>query len=220
MVSEPRRSFRDALDVREFQEILEGASEITTGNRRGNRFLIFVMGRLGLRAGEVAHIKEEWVDWRNRMIEIPAHESCTCGYCKQQLEQKKDHSSEEITEDLSDLYWTPKGEKGVRAVPFDFSPRITVAIERFFERKDEFEWSRKTINRRVTEAARAAPGLDPDSVYPHALRATAASYHAGRGLGPIPLQAFMGWSDMQTAQLYIRLTGEHTARALREIHMQ
>lgn len=220
MVSEPRHAFTDALGAREFQELLEAVNEMPEDKQLETRFLLLTMGRLGIRPGEITHIEEEWVDWRNDMIEIPHHEPCSCGYCNEQYRQKKEHSSEEITEDLSEMYWSPKSQKAVRAVPFDFSPRITIAVERFFERWDRFEWSRKTVNRRVTEVAGIADGIDPESVYPHALRATAASYHAGRGLGPIPLQAFMGWADMKTAQLYIRLTGEHTARALREIHMQ
>jgi site-specific recombinase XerD len=57
-------------------------------------------------------------------------------------------------------------------------------------------------------------------IYPHCLRATAASYHAYRGVAPVPLQALMGWSDLATAQKYIRISGTATARAVRNIHHQ
>lgn len=55
-------------------------------------------------------------------------------------------------------------------------------------------------------------------VYPHWLRATAASYHAYQGVAPVPLQALMGWSDLATAQKYIRISGTATASALRQAH--
>jgi site-specific recombinase XerD len=55
-------------------------------------------------------------------------------------------------------------------------------------------------------------------VYPHALRATAATFHAYRGLDPVPLQALIGWSCLSTAQKYIRLSGGTTAKALNDIH--
>jgi site-specific recombinase XerD len=68
----------------------------------------------------------------------------------------------------------------------------------------------------VTAAAGAAD-ID-DRVYPHYLCATAASYHAYQGVAPVPLQALMGWSDLATAQKYIRISGRATADALRQVH--
>ena len=52
-------------------------------------------------------------------------------------------------------------------------------------------------------------------VYPHCLRATAASYHAYQGVVPVPLQALMGWSDLATAQKFIPISWRATADALR-----
>nr|WP_233710693.1 tyrosine-type recombinase/integrase [Natronococcus pandeyae] len=57
-------------------------------------------------------------------------------------------------------------------------------------------------------------------VYPHCLRATAASYHAYQGVAPVPLQALMGWSDLATAQKYIRISGTAIADALRQAHQR
>jgi len=114
--------------------------------------------------------------------------------------------------------WCPKTDMASRAVPFDFSPRVELVMERFFDRYDEFPFSRKTVNRRVTRAAEKAEEIDPESTYPHCLRSTAATYHASRGLKAIQLQAFLGWEEVETAQKYVQLTGEHTARALRNVH--
>jgi site-specific recombinase XerD len=48
----------------------------------------------------------------------------------------------------------------------------------------------------------------PGRVYPHCLRATAASYHAYKGVAPVPLQVLMGWSDLATAQKYTVSRGQ------------
>lgn len=220
MDKKPRHVFEDALDVREFQELLEEIPQLPPDQQLETKFLLLVMGRLGLRPGEVTHITEEWVDWRNEIIRIPYHEPCECGYCRQQFRQKKEHSSEEITKSLSDIYWKPKSNKSARAVPFGFDPKLTIIMERYFDKYDEFRWSRKTVNRRITGIAELAEEIDADSLYPHALRASASSYHASRGLSPILLQTLMGWADIETAQIYVRLTGQQTSQALKEIHMQ
>ncbi|WP_394338778.1 tyrosine-type recombinase/integrase [Haloplanus rubicundus] len=83
-------------------------------------------------------------------------------------------------------------------------------------RYDTLSRSRSTLNRRVQAAASAADL--PGRVYPHCLRATAASYHAYKGVAPVPLQALMGWSDLATAQKYSRISGTATADALRRFH--
>ena len=90
-------------------------------------------------------------------------------------------------------------------------------MEMFFETRDVYPHSRVSINRRVDRVAEAA-GIDPSSVYPHALRATAASFHAYRGLTAVPLQSMMGWRQLSTAQKYIRKSGGATAKALRDVH--
>jgi integrase len=103
-----------------------------------------------------------------------------------------------------------------RSIPFDLSLRIELCIERFANRYDGFPRSRSTVNRRVEEAA--AQANLTGRIYPHCLRATAASHHAYKGVAPVPLQALMGWSDLATAQKYIRISGTATADALRRVH--
>ena len=100
-----------------------------------------------------------------------------------------------------------------RLIRFDLSLRLELCLERFADEYDAFPRSRSTITRRVAAAASAA-GL-PGRVCPHCLRATAASYYAYKGVAPVPLQALMGWSDLATAQKYIRISGVATADALR-----
>lgn len=212
-------TYQDALGARDYQLLLEGATLLPEGKRLEARFVALVGGRLGLRAGEICHLHGDWIDWDRSMINIPRHRSCQCGYCHSQAKQEAEWN--DISEEAAmKERWKPKTPRASRAVPFDFSPRVEIVMERFFDRFDEFPYSRKTVNRRIDAAAEKAEGIDPDSTYPHCLRSTAATYHASRGLEALQLQALLGWSDVSTAEKYVRLTGEHTARALRNIHNQ
>lgn len=112
--------------------------------------------------------------------------------------------------------WHPKTVASARLIPFDLSLRLELCVERSANRYDAFPRLRSTTNRRVQTAADKADL--PGRVYPHCQRATAASYHAYKGVAPVPLQASMGWSDLATAQKYIRISGTATADALRRVH--
>jgi integrase len=214
-----------ALSDRKYQLLLEGASRLKDYYAQQARFVCLVAGRLGMRAGEIAHMTAEWVDWRRNMIVVPSHETCekgrdggVCGYCRSCAEQMADHNESMSFDEALELCWSPKTDAAAREVPFDFDPRVELTIERFFDRYDEYPTSRQSVNRRVDSAAEAAEGLDADDVFPHALRSTAATFHAARGLDVLPLQAMFGWSEISTAQNYIKKSGENTARALHMIH--
>jgi integrase len=88
-----------ALDDREFELLLEGAQRLEKDHQSLEaQFLVLVGGRLGLRAGEIAHLREDWIDWRQRRIDIPRQQDCdlgtdggVCGYCKMASRQMADH---------------------------------------------------------------------------------------------------------------------------------
>jgi len=217
MQSMTHHSYQDALGERDFQLLLEGATLLSESYRLETRFVLLLGGRLGMRPGEITHLHKEWINWDRSMINIPHFRDCECGNCKQQAEQKIEYNDIDY-ETAMKQRWEPKTDMASRAIPFDFSPRVELVMVRFFEQHDEFPYSRKTVNRRVKRAARKAEQIDPEHTYPHCLRSTAATYHASRGLRAIQLQALLGWENIETAQKYVRLTGEHTAQALRNIH--
>ncbi|MFP8891828.1 tyrosine-type recombinase/integrase (plasmid) [Natrialbaceae archaeon A-CW2] len=288
-----RHSREDALTNREFELLLEGAMELPEPQDREARLIILLGGRLGLRPGETAHLRSEWVDTRAGMITIPRHDPCTfgrngeiCGYCENQARREHERYNYEVSEVLdaieqslldpnatdSDLFdtfvsfvadkegntpiqtlnriqdryvdgdtldrdaatelavayvthhnkpleeflenrWHPKTPNSARTIPFDFDTRTEIALERFVDRYDQFPKSRAVVNRRVTDACEAAD--EPIDVYPHALRATSATYHAARGISVYTLQNLMGWKKIATAEKYIRSSGEATAMELR-----
>ena len=133
-------------------------------------------------------------------------------------EQKTTYETGVTLEEAKESIWSGKTENAARVVPFGFDPRTEIVLERLFDDHDQFPRSRSIVNRRVTAAADQARELDSGSVYPHALRATAASYHVARGVDLLPLQSLFGWSDLSVAQFYLKNSPEHTARALASAH--
>jgi integrase len=184
----PTVSKENALEEDEFERLLEGASRLDDLYDLEARFVILLAGRLGMRAGEIRHIKKDWVDFDKDRIHVPAHEPCDmgkdgeiCGSCKQsarQMAETNDVKYEEIVE----LFWKAKTAEAERDVPYGWSDQCKEVIETFFDRFEEYYGSQSSINRRVDQSLKSADDLDTDATSPHGLRATAATYHAGRGL--------------------------------------
>lgn len=224
-------SKEDALSDRRFELLLEGARKLGESDYYYDPdplFTVHVLGRLGLRRGELAHLSEEWIDWRNEMIVIPDHHDCSkgdggavCGYCHQLARQRVEYSDGTVSMDEAlEWMWVPKTAAAAREIYFGFDARLKLAIERYFDSDayDRYEASSTAVNRRVKKSAELAPELDREDVRPHSLRATAATYHAGRGLEMLPLMQMMGWAQPQTAEIYIGRSGTNTARQLDSIH--
>lgn len=77
-------SHEDVLNDREFEQLLEAYRELPAPRGFQARFICLLGGRLGLRAGEISHFQTDWVDWNRKLIRIPKHEPCACGYCQRQ----------------------------------------------------------------------------------------------------------------------------------------
>jgi len=245
-----RHSREDAVDARTFEYLVESTYAMDDYYGLQCRFILFAAGRLGMRAGEIAHMDESWIDWRRSMIVVPRHDPCTkgrdggiCGVCKQHIEQKADVRSRdryeqahadlrrhdelepgggraaEATIPAEDLYesgWTSKTEAAAREIPFDSVTRAGIVVERFFDRFAGWPQSQQAINRRVDRMAEAAEGIDDDALYPHALRATAATFWADHSLNSHSLKGLMGWAQLSTSRSYIQQSGQRTAEAMRD----
>ncbi|MWV40565.1 hypothetical protein [Natrialba sp. INN-245] len=72
------------------------------------------------------------------------------------------------------------------------SVRVEISIGRFFDECDSWPYSHSAIRRRLEWATGEADELEDGLLYPHALRETAASAFAARGLDILSLQAMMG----------------------------
>jgi integrase len=218
-------SKQDALSEREFELLLDGARSLG-GKAVEAVAAVLACGRLGLRCGELGHLDAEWVDWTRSEIAIPEYDPCTksdqddaCGDCRHKARQIVDYHDGALSmDDVLDTAWMPKTDAAARTVPFGFSTRTEIALERLLSEYGKWPLSVQGVYRRVTAAAEAADELDGDDVRPHGLRATAASYHAGRGLETLPLQAMFGWAQLSTAEKYVASSSENTRRALNAVH--
>ena len=118
--------------------------------------------------------------------------------------------------DALDRQWQPKTQNSAREIPFDFDVRAELVIEEFFEQNTGWEASASTVNRRINRVAELS-SVD-SRVYPHALRATAASYHASRDISVHSLMSIMGWADPSTARAYVTANADSAAREIRSKH--
>lgn len=220
-----RHVHEDALDDAEFEQLLTGAKQLPTPWNLEAMFVVLATGRLGLRIGELAHARRSWVNFDTGLISIPSVEPCSkgrdgglCGYCRRQTRRIAARDGSGDLAALREEYWQPKTTSAERAVPFGFAARVENIIEAFFEFHREVPFSVHTARRRVKLAA-VVSSLTR-RIYPHCLRATAASKHAYRGLNVPALQAMMGWAKIETAEKYIRLSGGRTKAALNDIYDQ
>jgi len=135
---------------------------------------------------------------------------------KKKMAQKKVGEINESIEDIEDNWWKPKTAASERSIPYDFDTRLHLTVKRFFEEYDSFPISKSSLNRRVSKAAEKSE-LEK-RIYPHSLRATAATTHASRNVSPYALMSVMGWRDMDTARKYVAASDESAARDIRQKH--
>lgn len=135
---------------------------------------------------------------------------------KETMAKKTVNEVNKSYEAVANNWWQPKTTAAERAIPYDFNTRLHLTVERFFDKYDEFPISKTSLNRRVSAAVEKS-ALNK-RVYPHSLRATAATTHASRNVSPYALMSVMGWRDMDTARKYIAASDESAARDIRQKH--
>lgn len=116
-------------------------------------------------------------------------------------------------EEAVSKWWSPKTSQASRSIPYDFDVRLQIVIERFKDEYSIFPKSKSTINRLVNKAHEQSK--IKRRIYPHCLRATAATTMASRNISPHALMAIMGWSDLDTARTYISASEESAAKEIR-----
>jgi len=209
-----RHSKEDALEKNEFEELVKACDESLFPKE--NRFLVLVMGRLGLRAAEVAHMKESWLVKPKKMIRIPEHEPCDCSSCKAQAKQRAEVNDDISFEEAMNMQWRVKTENSARSVPYDLEDRIEEIVSEIMDKYGECPVSRYRINKRIDKLSEIAFG-DKSRVYPHALRATAAFNYCFQEVTAYQLRVLMGWSQLQTANDYLTASGAVARKAVDEI---
>jgi integrase len=215
-----RYSRQDALSERDVVSMLQKTWDMDDSERAfETRLIIHCAARLGMRSGEIAHLHSSWISWSQKTIQIPRFQECTwgnngdkCGYCRNRARDYAKTHEDVSFEEALEKYWNPKTKNAERSIPFDFNARTEICIEKFYERYDKFPVSKSTINRRIDRISKMC---NINRVYPHSLRATAATIHASRNISPYSLMSVMGWQSMDTARTYISSSDESAARELR-----
>lgn len=213
-----------ALSETEFERLLNGAMRIDDPYYRlQSRFVVLVLGRLGLRCSELAHMDESWINWRDRRITIPSHEPCDkgrggglCGSCRQKARQRVEHSDDPAFDFDAALegYWRPKTTAAQRGIYYGHDARTEMVLRDFFDEWSAFPLSVQGVARRIERAASQTTTVDGEAISPHPLRATAATFLAGRGVQMSALQQHFGWADARVALKYVQTSPERTARQL------
>jgi len=179
-----------------------------------NKFLIYGMGRLGLRCGEIAHIKDTWVNSLSGIIGIPDHDPCSCNYCLDKYLKRKKVETASPSE-VSKVQWQPKTKHGMRAIPYDFDPEIFDVVNHIMGKYGKNPISYAQIRHRIDYFSRSAriPDLSP-----HGLRATAATFFARDGITAGTLTEIMGWGDITVANHYVLMNGMDIRREIDRVY--
>lgn len=202
---------RNPYDRDHFEEILEAAS----GKSLEVEFTVRVLCHSGMRAAELAHMTEDWMDWHNEQIQVPAHQDCECSDCRSKARQRAETilesgdagDEDEAMEMALAERWRPKSEAGERAIPVS-NPKTQRVMREFFKLHDSYDATRQTIWRRVSK-------LEDDVSFdeelkPHRLRHTFGSLVAYRldEWDPFYIKQVMGHKDISSSQDYIHYTGQ------------
>lgn len=233
MVQE-RSAKEDLPSPREYRCLRRAAQKKVSHAKRDDEefrlectFLLRVMGELGLRAGELTHLCDEWVDFTQNEIQIPEYDECTfgndggpCGYCKKQARQmakKNDDISYEVA--LRDQ-WSPKGGFAARDVWFGYDESLIDLIDEYLLEFGHYTGSRASVNRRINTIAEECKLIEPEEVYPHALRGYAAKHHASMGVRAYQLQKYMGWGDISAVMDYVKMAPADVKSEMKRAHGQ
>jgi len=165
----------DALDEQEFEQLLEACDP----KKPRECLVILLAGDLGMREGEIAHMRRSWTNFQRGQVVIPS----------------------------KDGEWSPKTRWGARTIPaLKMSGRAWDVIKAYFTTYEGLDVHRVTVYRIVNRVASRSKLTA--KVYPHSLRATAATRIAYRIKNPQVLCDIFGWGQLAIAQYYIRRAGD------------
>ncbi len=111
---------REPLEKDELTELLDVAETFDLAHD----FTIRTLVHTGLRAGEFAQLRSDWMDWQNEQLRVPAEQDG----------------------------WTPKTEHAARTIPVR-DPDTLRVIREFFKRNEAVGVGRQAVYHRVTRVA-------------------------------------------------------------------
>lgn len=201
-----------ALNEEEFERVLNACD--MTDYFLEDKFLVLSMSKLGLRLGEIAHMKEYWVDFVRGEITIPSHDPCDCIYCRNAFKGKSKRRNIQ-TDDVMKVQWCPKTKAGARTIWFEFDLELKEVIKSVITKYKACPFSTSNIRRRIRKLGERA-GIQ--KLHPHGLRATAATNFAYDGMDVATLKTIMGWEHIEIAVRYIATSGAMAKKSLKKLY--
>ena len=107
---------------------------------------------------------------------------------------------------MGKIYWSPKTKASARKIPIVFD-EFKDAVLLFFKDNEGLSISRQAVWQVVRKVGKEAFGAGR-VLYPHAIRATCSNLWSNTGIDPYSLTSVMGWSDMRSAQPYLKAREE------------
>jgi len=195
----------------------------------------------GLRISEFIHLNRDWINFNRNLIRIPEKQRCDCMSClyiRRKLKKRQDvfekqEASEEVDADfrssrrrrkkkkgLSDRqklrikgYWTPKTVASERTIPI--VEEAQEVLYPYFKKHDsilEIFPARQYVNNILKRLEKRSKV----KLFPHCLRGTFATMLAIKGFNPYEITDTMGWSDINIAIFYIKMSGAGLKNAFEE----
>ncbi|HUU63046.1 MAG TPA: site-specific integrase [Dehalococcoidia bacterium] len=183
----------DALDPQQVTELLLVCSSLR------DKFIIYSLIFAGLRVSELKHLQRAWFNAEEETITIPNRQTCECKECKKKRNCK----------------WQPKTKKGARTILIH--PKLLPVMHEFLAGHEEIGLTRTRIWQIVQKLGRDA-GIP--HVYPHALRSTAATIMAYKGVSGPTLQYDFGWARLSSAEEYVKSDMKRALNETREIYQK
>ena len=186
-------------------------------NTFNESLLVYGLGFTGMRVSEFIHLSREWVDWDRDLIVIPERQRCGClsNGCQKPRYDRKGKVIKQPG------YWMPKTKNAIRSIPI--VPELKPLLQKFFSKYScvmELIPSRGMAYYIIRDLGVRA-GI-PHPVFPHAIRGTFATLLASgsrpwrknpakrhvKPFTPFEIKDTLGWSKVQTADDYIRLSAQ------------
>lgn len=191
-------SREDALNSQQVNELMWSCHSIL------HKFIVYTLVLAGLRVSELAHLKRSWVNFEQGTITIPSRQYCSCKECN--------HINKKTGKTKSGI-WRPKTVKGARVVLMH--PVLLPVMSEFLANNDVIGKTRQRIWQIVQKLGKDA-GIP--HVYPHCLRATAATIMAYEGISGPSLQYDFGWARLSSAEAYVKSDMKRAHKETKEIY--
>jgi integrase len=185
-----RSAREDAINEVEFQILLSACDSLL------DHIVVRLPYYMGMRVGEVQHLKPSWLDWENGILHIPPRQVCSppCYECRMWRRG----------------IWTPKSISGSRDLII--VPEVAGYLAQLGDKG--VNRSRQSLELRF-QRIRDRSGL-ARVCYMHALRASYATRLAEAGVSSIALCYIMGWASLESSEAYVQARRKQAHSELKE----